>query len=190
MAAVSFHRLTADDLPRLHRWLHDPAVVAWWEGDDVSWPAVVRDYGEDEVAEHWVASLDGAPLGWIQCYPADHPEALEETALWAPHLPLETTAGIDYLIGEPSARGRGLGAAMIRAFVGGVVFAQHPAWTHAAAGPFEANVASCKALARAGLRRVARLDDEDGPCLLFAATRAELGGGELGSRDGRAGRRP
>ena len=36
--------LTDDDLPVLHAWLNEPGVVWWWEGDDVSWEAVVRDY--------------------------------------------------------------------------------------------------------------------------------------------------
>lgn len=175
--AITFRPLTSTDLPLLHRWLNDPAVVAWWEGEDVSWPAVERDYapGAEPEVEHWMALLDGEPLGWIQCYPATA-EADDETYYWTPHVPLETTAGIDYLVGEATHRGRGVGAALIRAFVRDVVFPGHPEWTHAAAGPFEANVASWKALARAGFQRLAILDDEEGPCVLMALTReAALG---------------
>ena len=51
----------------LHRWLNEPGVVRWWEGDDVSWDAVVADYGSEcgwEV-EHWLMLLHGEPVGWI-----------------------------------------------------------------------------------------------------------------------------
>lgn len=173
---VTFRPLAESDLPLLHRWLNDPAVVTWWEGEDVSWPAVVRDYGpgHGEPVEHWLALLDGEPLGWIQCYGADD-FVEEETELWADHLDLATTAGIDYLVGDRARRGRGLGAAMIRAFVRDVVFPAHPEWTRAAAGPFEANGASWKALAKAGFRRLATLDDDDGPCVLMAASREDVG---------------
>ncbi len=169
---ITFRPLTDADLPLLHRWLNDPAVVEWWEGDDVSWDAVVSDYGEGhgDPVEHWLALLDGAPVGWIQCYgAADMVE--EETYYWREHLDLQTTAGIDYLVGEASARGQGVGSAMIRAFVRDVVFPMHPEWARAAAGPFEANIASWKALANAGFERAAVLDDEEGACVLMVLPR-------------------
>jgi RimJ/RimL family protein N-acetyltransferase len=172
---LTFRPLADSDLTLLYRWLNDPAVVRWWEGEDVSGPAVQRDYGtaREDPAEQWIALLDGEPVGWIQCYPADA-EADDEAYYWANHLALESTGGIDYLIGEARLRGRGMGSAMIRAFVRDVVFPRHPEWTHAAAGPFEENVASWKALEHAGFVRVARLDDEAGPCILMAIHRDDL----------------
>ena len=172
---ITFRPLADADLPLLHRWLNDPAVIEWWEGEDVSWPAVVSDYGSGhgDPVEHWLALLNGKPLGWIQCYcAADMIE--EETAYWADHVELATTAGIDYLVGEATARGQGAGSAMIRAFVRDVVFPRHPEWTLAAAGPFEANVASWKALEKAGFTRRAILDDEEETCVLMVASRADL----------------
>ncbi len=77
---VDFRRLTDDDLPLLHRWLNEPGVVRWWEGDDVSWDGVVRDYGvgSDDSVEHWLATIDGRPVGWLQCYAAaDHTDGGE-----------------------------------------------------------------------------------------------------------------
>jgi len=172
---ITFRPLLDSDLPLMHQWLNNAAVVEWWEGDDVTWPAVVSDYGEShgDPVEHWMALADGKPLGWLQFYrAADMIE--EETYYWRPHLDLQTTAGIDYLVGEPSARGQGIGGTMIRAFVRDVVFPSDSAWTHVAAGPFEANVASWKALERAGFERVAVLADEEGPCVLMALARGEL----------------
>jgi hypothetical protein len=39
---IEFRALTDADLPLLHRWLNEPGVVQWWEGEDVTWEAVVR----------------------------------------------------------------------------------------------------------------------------------------------------
>ncbi len=168
---VTFRRLTDDDLSMLHRWLNEPGVMRWWEGDDVSWEGVVRDYGSGngDPTEHWLASIDGDDVGWIQCYlAADSPE---ESAQWWALGVQATAAGIDYLVGEPARRGRGVGSAMIRAFVEDVVFGLHPGWSQACAAPYAANVASWRALERAGFRFVGIVEDEDGPCRLMVADR-------------------
>ena len=104
---LTFRRLTDGDLPMLHRWLNEPGVVRWWEGDDVSWPAVVADYGSasTEPAEYWIASVDGRDLGWIQCDPTAG-EPGEAEPWWAMGVD-RTAAGIDYLIGDPADRGHG-----------------------------------------------------------------------------------
>ena len=174
MVTITFRRLVDADLPMLHGWLNDPKVVEWWEGDDVSWEAVVRDYGSAGVdsTEHWIASLDGAEVGWIQCYPAiDEPD---ETELWFGLGIDRTAAGIDYLIGASAARGKGLGSAMIRDFVVDVVFQLHPHWTQVCAAPYAANEASWRALSRAGFRFVGLIEDADGPCRLMALDRRDL----------------
>jgi aminoglycoside 6'-N-acetyltransferase len=168
---MRFRRLEDSDLVLLHGWLNDPGVVRWWEGDDVSWEAVVRDYGSacSDPVEHWLACIDGLPIGWIQCYLAADDD--EECRLWWPLGIDRCAAGIDYLVGDPATRGRGVGTAMIRAFVDDIVFGRHPGWTQACAGPFEANVASWRALEKAGFRFVGTIDDDAGPCRLMAIDR-------------------
>ena len=173
---MRFRPLTDDDLPLLHRWLNEPGVVAWWEGDDVSWPAVQRDYGSasTDPTEHWLASVGDRAVGWIQCYAtASYPDEDEVRHWWA--LGVEpTAAGIDYLIGEPADRGGGLGSRMIRAFVADVLFARHPDWTRVCASPVAANVASWRALEKAGFRQIGTFDDAlHGPCRLMGLSRAE-----------------
>src|SRR5579872_4541802 len=136
----------------MHRWLNEPGVVRWWEGDDVSWEGVVRQYGSanTDPGEHWLAVLDGREAGWIQCYAAaDYPD---ESAPWFELGVDRGAAGIDYLLGSPDDRGRGVGAEMIRAFVSDVVFGLHPAWSEVCAAPHVENAASCGALERAGFR--------------------------------------
>jgi hypothetical protein len=60
---------------------------------------------------------------------------------------------------------------MIRAFVHDVVFPQHPSWTQVSAGPFLANEASWRALARAGFRVLADYADDDGTCRVMVIDR-------------------
>ena len=171
---LSFRPLTDDDLPLLHGWLNESEVVRWWEGDDVSWEAVQRDYGSanPEPVEHWLALADGRPVGWIQCYAVAENDEHDEVRQWLARGVPRTAAGIDYLIGEPADRGRGLGSRMIRAFVDEVVFGRHPGWTQACASPYEANVASWRALRAAGFRHGGDFDDGTGRCRLMVLDRA------------------
>lgn len=168
---LTFRRLADSDLAMLHRWLNEPRVVQWWEGDDVSWDGVVRGSASTDPIEYWVASLDGRDVGWIQCYAtADSPS---EAAAWQALGVDETAAGIDYLIGAPDQRGRGPGSAMIRSFVAEVVFGRHPGWSQACAAPYAANTASWRALAKAGFRFAGIVDDADGPARLMVADRPD-----------------
>lgn len=174
---IGFRRLSDADLELLHGWLNDPEVVRWWEGDDVSWDAVVRNYGStsSDPTEHWIATLDRRPVGWIQCYAtADYANEDEVRHWWALGVD-RTAAGIDYLIGEPGDRGHGLGTSMIRRFVADIVFRRHPAWTQVCASPLAANVASIRALEKAGFVHVGTFEHAHGPAMLMAVTRLAVG---------------
>ena len=168
---ITFRRLHDDDLPLLHRWLNEPGVVRWWEGEDVSWDAVVGDYGSasTDPTEYYIASSDGRDFGWIQCYATTSYEDEDEVQHWRRLGIPEAAGGIDYLVGEPGERGKGLGTAMIRAFVRDVVIARHPDWTPICASPVSANVASWRALEKAGFRHAGTFtDDKLGECRLMA----------------------
>lgn len=157
----------------LHRWLNDPAVVRWWEGDDVSWAGVVADYSEATRGpeEHHVALDEGRPIGWIQAFDLAH--APEEAESWIQAGADPSIIGIDYLIGAGDDRHRGLGPAMIEAFVHQVVFPGHPDCRQVGADPDVENVASWGALAKAGFRHLADVPGEEGPGRLMVLDRAE-----------------
>ena len=172
---MEFRPLVDADLPLMHRWLNEPGVVEWWEGEDVSWAAVHDDYGEDhgDAVEHWLAVEDGSEIGWIQCYAIVDHRGEDEVEAWIALGIPETAAGIDYLVGDPAARGRGVGTQMIGGFVDQIVFGRHPGWDPACASPYEANVGSWRALEKAGFRHAGTFDDSDGPCRLMARYRGD-----------------
>ena len=162
---LAFRRVTRDDFELIARWLAAPHVARWWH-HEFTVEAVARDFGPcadgDEPAEDFIASLDGRPIGLIQrARFVDYPEDLDELALIVdvPQGAIE----IDYLIGDPADTGRGLGTAMIGAFV-------ELAWQTMTNVPCiivpvaSANPASWKALIKAGFRLEGRgLLEPDNP---------------------------
>ena len=104
-------------------------------------------------ADIFIATTAGRAFGLIQRYRFDdNPQYLDELA---PLLSVPSPAlSIDYLVGPPADLGRGLGTAMIRTALAST-------WRDYADAPCVvvpvcvANIASWKALERAGFRRVA-----------------------------------
>src|SRR3954463_12286662 len=148
---VELRPLRRADLPLLCRWLADPLVARWW--NDPSTPEAVEAQfgpsidGADPTAVY-LGVHAGRPFGLVQLYAfADEPESLAELATVCPVPP--GALSIDYLIGEPSARGRGLGAGMIAAAVARG-FADHPAAQDVLVPVVLGNEASWRALRRAG----------------------------------------
>ena len=153
---VTFRPLVRADLPLLARWLAEPLVARWW-AHDPSPAAVEADFGPvldgADPTEIELACAEDRPFGLLQRYTfADNPEYGEELA---PVFPVPDGAlSIDYLIGEPSMRGRRLGARTIAAFVG-EGWARYPAARDVVVPVAAGNVASWRALERAGFTRVA-----------------------------------
>ena len=148
---VELRPLRRADLPLLCRWLAEPLVARWWHHDS-SPEAVERDFGPsldgDDVTALYLGVHDGQPFGLVQVYPIEaYPEYVAELAPVCPVPP--GSLSIDYLVGEPSARGRGLGAGLIAAAVARG-FADHPAARDVLVPVSLANEASWRALRRAG----------------------------------------
>ena len=97
--------------------------------------------------------LDGRPVGLLQrSVIADYPEELAEFATLV-DVP-EGAVELDYLIADPALRGRGLGARMIAAAVADT-WSTHPGASAVLVAVVAANVASWRALEKAGLKRIA-----------------------------------
>ena len=122
--------------------------------------------------QHWIASFDDRPIGWISL--GDVAQWPEESAAWTALGADPRPAGIDYLIGERSDRGHGLGTQTIEAFVRTVIFGAQSQWTQVGADPFTANTRSWGALAQAGFRRVGTYGSGSDEYTLMLLDRADL----------------
>ncbi len=156
MGVLTWRLLATADLPMLARWLQEPAVIRWWN-HEYTLEAVERDFGAsvrgDEPGQDLVVSLDDNPIGMLQrSVIRDYPEDLAEfeAIVDVPDGAVE----LDYLIATPELRGHGLGSRMIAGAV-------HNTWrdytetSTVLVAVVAANVASWRALEKAGLQRIA-----------------------------------
>jgi aminoglycoside 6'-N-acetyltransferase len=182
LPAITFRPCAPDDLPLLAGWLAQPHVARWWRKDP-SPAAVEARYmpcldGRDPSAL-FVLEASGAPAGLFQSYlVADHPQ-------WAAALhgtgepDVQTAVGIDYLIGEAALTGRGLGTIAITAFTR-LALVRYPAAGLVAVAVLQDNIASWRALEKAGYRRcwAGELNSDDpsdeGPMYLYRRDRGGM----------------
>jgi 8-oxo-dGTP pyrophosphatase MutT (NUDIX family)/RimJ/RimL family protein N-acetyltransferase len=140
LPALSFRPLAYADLPTLTGWFAESHVSPWYAGPH-SLDETHAEYGPRIESDHPVAvhvlSVDGEPAGLFQHYPMETPDEI----------------GIDYLIGVPDLIGQGLGTQAIWAYVRDVVLAASPTAAHVIADPTADNVASIRALEKAGFAR-------------------------------------
>ena len=153
---IAFRPFTRADFPLMRTWLEEPLVKRWWN----------HETSDESLERYFGASIDGkgptvlhiasdgrGPFGFAQRYRlADAPGYVEE--LTAVYPPPPAALSIDYLIGEPSRRGEGLGAAMIAAYMA-EAWIRYPEATHVVVPVAAGNRASWRALERAGFKRVA-----------------------------------
>ena len=151
LPGIELRPLRRQDFPLLSRWLAEPLVARWWNHETTP-EAVERDFGPcvdgTEPTDVYLGLEDGEPFGLVQVYAlGSYADDLEELAAVCDLPP--GALSIDYLVGEPSARGRGLGAALIAAAVARG-FADHPDAEHVLVPVAAGNEASRQALRRAG----------------------------------------
>jgi RimJ/RimL family protein N-acetyltransferase len=141
MSAWMFRPLRTTDLVRLHRWLNQSHVACWW-GGAIEASAVEAKYrpriARPTAVAPYLGLLGDRALGYLQVNREDLP------AGYGPE-----TAGLDAFLGDAENLGKGLGAAMIAAFVRTVVFAD-PGIARCVVDPDPANARALKAFARAG----------------------------------------
>jgi aminoglycoside 6'-N-acetyltransferase len=155
-AGLTWRRLAAADLDLLAEWLREPQVARWWNHETTA-AAIERDFGPsvrgEEPGEDLVVSLDGQPVALVQrSVISDYPDELAEFAALV-DVP-DGAIELDYLIGAAALRGRGLGARMIAAAVANT-WTDHPNTPAVLVAVVAANIASWRALEKAGLRRIA-----------------------------------
>ena len=167
-------------------WLGRPHVAPWWR-EPSDFAAVEASYGPmidgSDPTEGFIAVREGQPLAFLQRYRFDDnphwqrtvAEALADGAAWARD-EIRPCAGIDYLIGDQTMTGRGLGRQMIAAFVE-LTWRRYPDITAVVVAVDQANEASWRALQGADFLRawagVLNSDDpsEEGPSYLYVRRR-------------------
>jgi aminoglycoside 6'-N-acetyltransferase len=115
---LSFRRLQRDDFRLLSLWFSQSHVEPWWrEAYDLE--SIERHYGPAvdgaDPTALFIVEVDGEPVGFAQLY------LLDDNPDWkrslAPAGVFEDAAGIDYLIGQEAATGKGLGPRVIDSLV-------------------------------------------------------------------------
>ena len=174
LGRITFRPIDDGDLATLADWLALDFVQRWWQ-EPWDLPSVEAKYGPrvggDGEAQVFIIELDGRAVGMIQRYRLrDHPE-------WEAALHISNSGGIDYLLGDPDLKGRHVGSTAIRQFVP-TVFAAYPEIDLVVAVPQQANIASWRALEKAGFTRhwSGMLDSDDpadqGPAHVYVIWRA------------------
>ena len=172
---ISFRPLRRADFPMLARWQASPHVARWWK-EPADLATIATKYtptveGRDPT-EVFVIELEGAPVGIIQRYlMADYPD-------WAAAIGFGNAAGIDYYLGEAELTGKGTGSRVIAGFAAETL-ARYPQVPVVVAAPQQDNVASWRALEKAGFERLwaGRPDSDDpsdaGPAYVYGLRRQE-----------------
>lgn len=171
---IHFRPLARADFPLLVEWFRAPHVAEWW-GEEADLGFLEARYGPRvdgrEPVEMFIVELDGRAGGLVQRYRlTDFAEWLEYEGL----LPnIQAAAGIDYLLGNPADIGHGIGSQVIRELAG-LTFLDYPDVEAIVADPDQANVASWRALEKAGFERIwaGQLASQDQPAYVYCLARA------------------
>ncbi|WP_258037200.1 GNAT family N-acetyltransferase [Streptomyces sp. SM14] len=136
------------DLALLTGWMNDPEVAEFWELDGPAERTEAHLRAQldgDGRSVPVLGTLDGRPMSYWEVYRAD----LDPIARHYPSRPHDT--GVHLLLGPAADRGRGTGAALLRA-VAELVLAHRPRCGRVVAEPDVRNVRSVAAFHRAGFR--------------------------------------
>jgi len=133
-------------------WNDDPTETDYPRGTIEEWMQAVR--GADPT-DMFVIHMDGQPIGVIQSYRVDsYPDYVAEVG------PLPAPAfSLDVFIGEPDLIGKGIGPALLRAFMP-LAFERY-GLDYAVIGPARKNVAAIRSYEKVGFRYLKDYREDD-----------------------------
>lgn len=106
----SLRKLEDRDIPMVKVWLQQ-AYIAKWFGEVDEWMNEMQGrFGEYSFIHHFIAERDGAPIGFCQYYNWGSLPPDDETGPPEP----AGTYGIDYLLGEETLLGKGIGKRLVK----------------------------------------------------------------------------
>ena len=165
----TFRAMTRDDLATLHAWVQRPHVAEWW-AEPRTLSDITRDYlptiDGSSTTQAFIACLDGAPIGFIQSY-----VVLGSGDGWWEDETDPGARGIDQFLADAQRLNRGLGTAMIQAFVKQLF--EDPAVTKVQTDPSPENLRAIRCYAKAGFRPVGEVATPDGPAMLMVCARGD-----------------
>lgn len=172
-ATLVIRQATQDDAPMLERWDRDPGVIACTTDDPEAEQAFAGAVWSEEIAAnsdvtcYYIAELDGRPIGAMQVIDPHR----EPTHYWGEIEP--NLRAIDIWIGDAKDRGKGHGAAMMRAVIDRC-FAD-PEVKAIVIDPLASNTDAHRFYQRLGFKPVAqrKLGDDDDVCLIHRLEREQ-----------------
>jgi RimJ/RimL family protein N-acetyltransferase len=163
MTTFVFRALTDNDLPLLHAWINRPHVGEWWDAPQ-SFAQIETEYGSRVTAESttrpYIVEMDGRPIGFIQSY-----VAMGSGDGWWDDVTDPGVRGIDQFIGDEALLNRGIGTAMIRAFLDELT--RDPAVTLVQTDPDPTNARAIRCYEKCGFRATGAIETPDGAALLM-----------------------
>lgn len=166
-----FEPLREAHLALLQEWLTRPHVAQWWQPT----PTVAElreDYllpAHADGTHAFIVHQAGRAIGFIQSY-----RVMGAGGGWWPDETDPGARGIDQFLADEAALGRGLGRAMIRAFLGRLF--EDAAVTVVQTDPHPANERAIRCYRAAGFADGARVETPDGPALLMRCRREDFRG--------------
>jgi aminoglycoside 6'-N-acetyltransferase len=169
---MSFRRLAHSDLPMLTGWLAEPHVRWFYQKTPVSLTDVAREYGPvirgEEPSSSHLAFCGEQPFAYLQCYRnADYPE-------WARIIDVVDGLSVDLFIGDPAYLHRGLGHAVLRAYLQQVAFPLYASESYAYIGHDLTNTRALRCSKAVGFRPLRGFLEDGIEMLLLVIDRADL----------------
>jgi RimJ/RimL family protein N-acetyltransferase len=165
---ISFRPLAASDLAMLYEWLHRPHVLEWW-GDPGTYAELEHDYlphtTDESTTRGYITLFENEPIGFIQSY-----VVIGSGDGWWEQETDPGARGIDQFLANQEQLGRGLGRAMIHAFVNQLF--QDPVVTKVQTDPSPENERAIRCYRRVGFVDVGEVVTPDGLALLMVKERS------------------
>ena len=145
---VTLRAMTHGDLDAVTTWRAGDALRQWWKvGQEQTAEQIFEMYAERvdglTPTRMWVVEVNGRSIGFVQDYRiSDYPD-------YAMLTPEPDAIGVDYAIGADQWRGRGLGPAILWAWMGRA-HSRFPEATTYFAAPDHRNLASLRVLTKVG----------------------------------------
>jgi aminoglycoside 6'-N-acetyltransferase len=154
--AITFVPVAHEHLPMLHGWLCKPHIREWWGNPETELGYIVDMVEGRDSTRPFIFYVNGEPTGYIQVWfvgPHQNEEWSKDNP-WLMELPSQAV-GVDLSIGEESKLSKGIGSAVLRAFVGKLRAEGH---TAIIIDPDPENRRAVRAYAKAGFRPVPNLE--------------------------------